>query len=213
MRKLAKLSMILMLLSVTVFQSCKKDDVKTITNNNTSANYLQLRSDMTKLWAEHMNWTYSTVEAFFHAPDQLNARLNRLLANQEDIGNAIAVYYGTEVGKTVEDSLKAHIMDAVPVLTAAQNGDEAALEKAVNDWFQNAENIGKLLASVNPYWDEEMMVEMMRKHISSTIDYSLDLLHGDYEKSIDDFQIAFDHMMMMADDLSEGIYKQFPEKF
>ena len=213
MRKFTKLAMIVMLISATVFQSCKKDDVKEIINKETSNSYLRLRSDMTKLWSEHMNWTYSVVEAFFHSPDQLDARLTRLLKNQEDIGNAIAVYYGAEAGKAAEDSLKAHILGAVPVLTAAQNGDQVALGVAIDAWNENAANIGKLLASVNPYWDEEMMVDMMKHHISSTVEYSVDLLQGDFAKSIESFQAAFDHMMMMADDMADGIFKQFPEKF
>lgn len=54
---------------------------------------------------------------------------------------------------------------------------------------------------------------MMKKHIATTTTYSVDLLTGDYEKAVADFDIAYKHMMGMADVLAVGIAKQFPEKF
>src|SRR5690348_12060167 len=58
----------------------------------------QLHTAMQKLWADHMIWTYITVDAFFHNPTALQPSLNRLLQNQKDIGAAIVPYYGQEAG-------------------------------------------------------------------------------------------------------------------
>ena len=160
-----------------------------------------------------MQWTYSTVDAFFNNPDGLNGPLNRLLQNQKDIGAAIIPYYGEDAGGQLTKLLTDHITGAVPVLTAAKEGNNEALTTALNDWYKNAQDIADFLANANPNWKQEDMRHMMKTHIDQTTEYAVDLLQKDYSKAIKVFDEANEHMLMMADDLSEGIAKQFPEKF
>lgn len=174
---------------------------------------IALYSGMRTLWAEHMQWTYDTVVAFASDSDGLNATIDRILQNQVDIGNAIASYYGDEAGAQLTELLSTHIKDAVPVLVAARAGDTAALDAAVADWYANAEEIGDFLASANTAWDQSDMRDMMKMHITQTIVYASDILGGDFEKAIVDYDDAEAHMVEMADMLSMGIIAQFPDKF
>jgi len=54
---------------------------------------------------------------------------------------------------------------------------------------------------------------MMKTHIDQTTAYSVDLLKDDYTSAIKKYDEANDHMKVMADELSAGIIKQFPDKF
>ncbi|MCC6687337.1 MAG: hypothetical protein IT205_10190 [Fimbriimonadaceae bacterium] len=166
------------------------------------------------LFADHMQWTYATVDAFFHNPDALKPTLGRLLQNQKDLGAAIVPFYGKEAGDKVEKLFTEHIMLAVPVLTAAKAKDDAALKKALDGWYANAEEIAVFLSAANPkQWPESATKPMMKEHISTTTVYAVDLLKGDYASAIKHYDSAYDHMMMMADALSSGIIAQFPDKF
>ncbi|HRN32723.1 MAG TPA: hypothetical protein PLC76_04090 [Saprospiraceae bacterium] len=191
------------------FQSCSKESI----DPTATASYKVLNANMRKLWSDHMQWTYSTVDAFFNNPDGLNGPLNRLLQNQKDIGAAIIPYYGEDAGGQLTKLLTDHITGAVPVLTAAKEGNNEALTTALNDWYKNAQDIADFLANANPNWKQEDMRHMMKTHIDQTTEYAVDLLQKDYNKAIKVFDEANEHMLMMADDLSEGIAKQFPEKF
>ncbi len=191
------------------FQSCSKESI----DPTATASYKVLNANMRKLWSDHMQWTYSTVDAFFNNPDGLNGPLNRLLQNQKDIGAAIIPYYGEDAGGQLTKLLTDHITGAVPVLTAAKEGNNEALTTALNDWYKNAQDIADFLANANPNWKQEDMRHMMKTHIDQTTEYAVDLLQKDYSKAIKVFDEANEHMLMMADDLSEGIAKQFPEKF
>ena len=191
------------------FQSCSKESI----DPTATASYKVLNANMRKLWSDHMQWTYSTVDAFFNNPDGLNGPLNRLLQNQKDIGAAIIPYYGEDAGGQLTKLLTDHITGAVPVLTAAKEGNNEALTTALNDWYKNAQDIADFLANANPNWKKEDMRHMMKTHIDQTTEYAVDLLQKDYNKAIKVFDEANEHMLMMADDLSEGIAKQFPEKF
>lgn len=172
-----------------------------------------LHAAMRTLWAQHMEWTYGTVVAFAGDSPALQATMNRLLRNQADIGAAVAVYYGPEAGHRLTDLLTTHINEAVPVLVAAKAGDTTALNKAVADWYANAQDIADFLATANPAWKQGAMRQMMKGHITQTIAYASAVLGGKYGDAVTKYDEAEAHMTEMADMLSDGIVAQFPAKF
>lgn len=172
-----------------------------------------LHSAMRTLWAQHMEWTWSTVVAFAGDSPALQATMDRLLQNQADIGAAVATYYGPDAGNQLTDLLTTHIKEAVPVLTAAKSGDTAALDQAVADWYANAQDIADFLASANPAWKQGEMRQMMKGHITQTIAYASAVLGGKYGDAVTRYDEAEAHMVEMADMLSDGIVAQFPAKF
>jgi hypothetical protein len=169
--------------------------------------YLAMRD----LWSQHMEWTYATVTAFVSDSPGFEASVNRLLQNQKDIGNAIKPFYGKAAGNKLTALLTEHIQLAVPVLVAAKEGDSDALDTAVADWYANARQVGGFLAKANPAWKGAR--KMLKTHITQTVAYASDQLQGDYAKAIEDYDKAEDHMLMLADQLSAGIIKQFPRRF
>ena len=184
------------------------------TPSNQRFDPVAFQKDMRKLWTDHMQWTYATVNAFFHNPPAVQAHLNRLLRNQQEIGAALVPFYGQEVGDQLAALLTTHIQQAIPVLTAAQAGDEAALNRALADWYANAQEIADFISALDPeVWPMSVLEEIWRVHIDQTTTYSVDLLNGDYVAAIEAFDEAFDHIMGLADILSTGIIAQFPRQF
>ncbi|HVW31007.1 MAG TPA: glycosyltransferase [Acidimicrobiia bacterium] len=174
---------------------------------------VKLDGAMRQLWADHMQYTIMTVDAFFHDNAALQPRLNRLLQNQKDIGAAIAPYFGQDAATKLTDLLTTHINQAVPVLTAARNNDQTALKKASDDWYANAREIADFLSGANPgNWPVSATEPMLKTHIDQTTAYAVDLLKNDYAQAITDYDTAFSHMMMLADTLAQGITAKFPDK-
>ncbi len=188
--------------------------LQTNPNPAISAKYYELNQGMRKLWSDHMHWTLATVDAFFNEPDQLDAKLSRLLQNQKDIGSAIAVYYGQTAGDQLAQLLTEHILGAVPVLTAAKEGDQNLLTQALEDWYKNANEIAQFLTSANPdNWSAEATESALKMHITHTTDYAVNILKGEYNESLQNFEEALNHMLVLADILSDGIAKHFPNSF
>jgi len=172
------------------------------------------QKEMRELWTDHMQWTFLTVNAFFHNTGAVQAYLDRLLQNQQEIGAAFVPFYGKEAGDRLASLLTVHIQQAVPVLEAARAGDEAALDTALADWYANAREIADFISSLNPRgWPVAEMEEIWRAHIDQTTTYSLDVLNRNYAAAVRDYDLAFDHMMGLADVLSAGIIAQFPKRF
>jgi hypothetical protein len=202
------------LLIITVgflsLQGCDKDNSSPLE----SPKYTTLNGEIRKLWSDHMQWTYATVDAFYHDQDGLQANLDRLLQNQKDLGAAIVPYYGQQAGDALSALLTTHIQQAVPVLQAAQANDQTALNQALADWYANAKDIANFLSTANPeHWPPADMDHAMEHHISQTTTYAVDLLHGDFPDAVKHYDEALNHMMDTADLLSEGIALEFPDKF
>ncbi len=176
--------------------------------------HVTLSNRMRDLWAEHMFWTYFTVDAFFNNPDELQPNLDRLLANQTDIGDAIKPFFGDAAGDELTALLTEHIELAVPVLTAAQRGDTEALQTALDAWYTNAEDVAEFVSAAGPEaWPLSVTSPMLNGHIDSTVVYATALMEGDFAAAIVEFDRAYDHMMMLSEALSAGIIAQFPDQF
>ena len=172
-----------------------------------------LRENMRALWSDHVIWTRDyIVAAVGDQPDQ-QAAAARLMKNQEDIGAAVAVYYGQPAGAKLTGLLKSHIAIAVDLIKAAKAGDKAAQQQATQSWNRNAEEIADFLSSANPNWPRATLVSMMNTHLSTTTDEVVARLTKNWDADVRAFDAVYHHILAMSDALSDGIVKQFPNKF
>jgi hypothetical protein len=173
----------------------------------------ELRIALRDLWADHVIWTRQyIVAAVAEAPDTDSAA-QRLLKNQEDIGDAIKPFYGGEAGDKLTFLLKDHILIAVDLLNAAKAGNSTGLEEAEKKWQDNADDIATFLSNANPNWPKDHLVKMLDQHLSLTKSEAVARLTGNYTADINAFDEIHRQAMTMADELADGIVKQFPEQF
>ena len=178
-----------------------------------SSQHCSLRTNMRKLWSDHVWWTRDyLITAIADMPD-VKAATDRLLKNQEDIGAAIVPYYGNEAGEKLTKLLKEHIIIAVDVVTAAKENNDNKLKEANIRWYANADEISEFLSSANPNWPKDAIQKMMYEHLELTTNEVTARLKKDWVGDVKAFEKVFDEIMMMSDALTNGIVKQFPEKF
>ena len=172
-----------------------------------------LKQDMRKLWTDHVVWTRDYIIAAVGDQPDAQAAANRLMKNQEDIGHAVATYYGDAAGQQLTSLLKDHISIAVDLIKAAKLGDKPAQQQADTKWHQNATQIAELLSKANPNWPRATLTDMMDKHLSTTTEEVVARLGKKWDDDARAFDAVYDHILHMSDALAEGIVKQFPEKF
>ncbi|CAN5631594.1 hypothetical protein BH09MYX1_BH09MYX1_01570 [soil metagenome] len=172
----------------------------------------ELRNDMRKLWEDHVTWTrVYLIDAIAGLPDTSQAA-TRLLQNQVDIGNAIKPFYGNAAGDQLTGLLHDHITGAVAVVDAAKAGDAGKLATAKTAWYANGDQIATFLAGANPSWSAPNLKIMMQMHLDQTLAEATARLTGDWAGDIIAYDTIVSHILDMADALSSGIAKQFPDK-
>jgi hypothetical protein len=172
-----------------------------------------LRQDMRKLWTDHVVWTRDYIIAATTKQPDAPSALNRLLKNQDDIGNAMAKYYGAAAGTQLTTLLKDHIAVAGDIVKAAMAGDKPGQKTADDRWRKNATDIADFLSKANPNWPRATLLDMMNKHLSTTATELGARLNKDWEGDAKAFDAVYDHILHMSDALSDGIVKHFPDKF
>ena len=172
-----------------------------------------LKSDMRKLWEDHITWTRNVI---FNIIDDLpgtGQAVNRLLQNQVDIGNAIKPVYGDEAGNQLTALLKVHITTAADLLKAAKAGNTTGFNDANKKWIDNADQISEFLSKANPNWKLSDMKKMMHDHLALTTDEAVARQQKNYDADVAAYDKVHNEILEMSDMLTDGMVKQFPEKF
>jgi hypothetical protein len=182
---------------------------------------------MRKLWEDHVTWTRLTiVSAVGGSVSPTNERnddplvdlgvtLQRLQQNQDDIGAAIAPYFGEAAGNQLADLLHEHISGAVRLVLAAKAGtDPDEIAAAKETWYKNAQDIANFLAAANPrYWPLDTVSDAMRTHLDQTLQEAVDQIQHNLDAEAGDYEATHLHILHMADLLSSGIIQKFRDQF
>ena len=174
---------------------------------------VSLKQDMRKLWTDHVIWTRDYIIAAVADQPDAQAAATRLMKNQDDIGNAVGRIYGTRGGQQLTTLLKEHITIAVDLIKAAKAGDKAGQQAADAKWQQNGVAIADFLSKANPHWPRATLVDMMKGHLTTTTNEVVARLNKNWDEDVRAFDEVYRHILMMSDALSDGIVKQFPDKF
>jgi phage terminase Nu1 subunit (DNA packaging protein) len=178
-----------------------------------TASASDVRMAMRKLWEEHITYTRNyIISALGDLPDA-DAVAQRLMTNQDDIGNAIKPFYGDAAGSKLSALLRDHISIASEVVKAAKAGDKKQLGDSQKKWSDNGKEIAAFLSGANPNWSKSDLEAMLQKHLDLTTGEVVGRLNKDWAADIKAYDDGHAHMLMFADALTDGIAKQFPDKF
>jgi hypothetical protein len=178
-----------------------------------STQSLKLKEDMRTLWNDHVIWTHNYIVSAVDGLEDQDAVLKRLLQNQKDIGNAIKPYYGEKAGNQLAELLTEHIVIAGKIVEAAKAGKQSEVENFNKEWYRNADDITTFLTAANPNWSDKELKNLLYMHLDFVAREAAARISKDWDKNIESFDKGRAHIIHLADALSKGIVKQFPDKF
>ncbi len=174
---------------------------------------IDLRDYMRLLWTQHVYWTRMTIISIANDLPDEGPTTKRLLRNAKDFEMLFNQFYGHKIAHEFGCLLTDHLVIAAELVKAAKAGQNKVAARAEKRWYANADDIISFLAHINPYWSEKCMREMWYTHLSLTKSEAVAILTKDYAKGIELFDQIEEQALNMADDLSNGIITQFPERF
>ena len=172
-----------------------------------------LRVGMRKLWVSNAIWMREYIVNTIGADLSLDAASKRLAKSQDDIGRAFAPFYGAETGSKVTTLLRQHTSLVREMIEASMAKNTAKLTEADKRWRANADSIATLLSTVNPTnWPMATIQPVLVGGMNLSIAETNARLKRDYNADVQTFDTILAQSLNLADILSDGIIKQFPNK-
>lgn len=171
------------------------------------SNYMRL------LWEQHVYWTRLVIISMvFDLPD-VELVTNRLLRNPQDFEAALSSFYGENNAARFAELLTNHLIIAGELIQAAKEKNNAAVIDARSRWYDNADEIAIFLNNINPYWTLTKWQGLLYDHLAMTEEEVQHFLSKNYEESIFVFENIEQEALEMADTMTQGIVRQFPQYF
>lgn len=158
-----------------------------------------------RVWADHVIWTDKLVVSVLKKTEDKEAIMERLMKNQDDIGNSIKPYFGEKAAERFAVLMKEHITIADKVVESAMKGNKGTLEQLKPIWYRNADEMAVFLHSTNPKWEEKQIKEMLYQHLDYMYDNIAAKLIKDNEADIATLDDGYTHMQKFADYLSSRL--------
>ena len=88
------------------------------------------------------------------------------------------------------------------------------MESAAAAWYANAHDIAVALHGLNAdQWPLADLDAMMKDHLDLTLEEAVARLEGRYADDVAAYDAVHAGILTMADMLSDGIIRQFPDRF
>lgn len=168
-----------------------------------------LQNKIRKLWIEHVEWTRMFILSSAENRGDLDATTARLLRNPKDFADLLRPFYGDQIAAQFEKLLTDHLTIAAELVAAAKAGDSAKADEVRRRWYRNASQIAEFLSLINPYFDRKLWEKMMFDHLRMTENEASLILTGQFEESVEQYDMIENQAMEMADNMANGIMMQF----
>lgn len=187
--------------------------VSSSSSGGSLSNNLKLAKNLDKIWSDNLIWTHNYIVAFVSgSPDSPDAA-RRILKNNEETANIFAKYYGSNVGIKFSNLFTRRSEIISDMIISAKSGDNLKFNSGFKKLKENSKETAEFLNSINS-------VNFKKSEISNAIDVYNDsmvkLINTRVKNNWNDYNFEFDkardEALFIADKISDGINRQFPEK-
>ncbi len=207
MKKALQIILNIVLLSIALTSNAQK--LNTPSENDKR---LVFKAEMSRLWIDNAIWSRQAILCLVDRLPGTEESLYRLMINQEDMGRMFTRFYGREKGDEFCDLISSNTALTISIIRnkSRNSGDSEAARAKMN---YNVNKIINYLVSVNPNWTKEELSYLINLQ-SKLFDTQLQSrVNSNFSYDIETFDRIISETYRLSDVLSEGIMKQFPERF
>lgn len=166
-----------------------------------------LRALVAKLFSDHAMYTRLIIVA---ATDKQNNQLpylvDRLMTNQEDIGNALHPMIGAKRANQLTELLKEHIKYAGQMVNAAVENNKAEVDAAIALLKTNSDKTARAITSINPSTlPLKVTNKLFWEHNKFVIAQTLARVEGKYGGDIQIYDDYYNHILMLGNTIANGL--------
>jgi hypothetical protein len=175
---------------------------------------LETKMALRDLWVEHVFWIRSYVLATDAGDDaQRKVAENEVVNNAKALAATIAPFYGQAAADGLLELLAGHWASVRDYNTAMVGHSQGGRDKAVQAITANAREIAKFLSGANPYLPEDAVFGLLSAHGAHHVAQINQIAANDFRDEARTWQAMRQHMLLIADLITDALAKQFPDWF
>lgn len=156
------------------------------------------------LFTDHAVYTRAVIENSLSNSPATKVNVDRLLRNQDDIGNGLGQYTNNEIGNKMTELLREHIEFANAVLVNLKANKP--IDQSVQNALENSTKVAKFISSLDPnIFNEATIKKEFDQHNQHVVELAKLYHTKKYDEFINLFDTYFKHMMGFSDLLSAGL--------
>lgn len=181
---------------------------------NSMTKAADLRVTLNQAMRQHVTLATVALKDSASGTKDAGAAVKALDANSVELSEAIGSVYGEQAQKDFLALWRKHIGFFVDYTTGKVAGDEAKMAEAKANLEGYTEDASSFFKNANPdNIDKAALKKGLATHAKQVIRIVDSYAAGDFDDAFAAEDEAYNHIGMAADTLSNGIVKQFPDKF
>ncbi len=175
---------------------------------------VELHLALRNLWGDHIFWIRNVVlTTKLGDKEAAKAADEQVVQNAKAIADAVVPYYGKAAGDKLFTLLAGHYASVKDFMNAAFAANKAGMDSAKTKMLNNAKEIAVFLSSANPNWPEQALLSALGSHGALHMAQIEEINAKKFEAEAKTWEQEKAQVFQIADVLSDGIVKQFPQQF
>jgi hypothetical protein len=169
-----------------------------------------LHDQIRLVYGDQLVWTRMLSVAVLNDLKVRDVYKDRLMDNYEAFEDMLAPYYGADVAEKLGTMLEYHFALTEKVLDEVRQGD--TIKTVLPYWYANADDIASYLTGLNPrFWPRKETTLIWRVYLDGILSGAIAQQKGDWKGEVATHDALVIHCTKMADFMSDGMVKQFPQ--
>jgi hypothetical protein len=167
-----------------------------------------LKAALRLLFSDHAFYTRLVIENLLSNLPEIDVLIQRLMKNQEDIGDALASYTSKDIGARLTVLLKEHINCAATVLKNLKI-QSPELPKSIDKALENSKKVAEYISSLDPnIFNYDKFKKEFDQHNQHVVDMGKLYYEKKWQAGVDLYDKYYRHMMMFSDMISDGLERK-----
>lgn len=151
-------------------------------------------------------WTRAYLISRYYGIGTAEELFGLLYLETLDIGNMLEVIFGREYSNRYSQLLSRFAIGLRELITAQLAGDAEAINRNVNDLYQDIAERAAFLEAINPYWSESEYRNLLGTYTQYTIEEANAIAAGDYSTDMQIYDRLAALTNRMGDTFAQGLY-------
>jgi hypothetical protein len=158
------------------------------------------------LWREMATWTRAYLISRFAGQEIAEDVFQRLYRLPREFGDLMRLVYTDQIAEQYIQIISSQLVLTKEIIDAEIAGNTDLVNEKVRELYERTEGRSEFIASINPYWHEDDVRNLINTYHQYTLEEITTLLTGDYARNIDIYDRLLQHADLIGDYFVQGLY-------